>query len=60
MVKEKVYCKDCKWNEKYYCDHPENQEKKDDWYSREITSKRCDELNKNNDCKQFKKYSFWK
>ena len=49
---KKVYCKECKWNEKIHCNHPKNQIK-GDWYFNELVPKKCYNLNNRNNCPRF-------
>jgi hypothetical protein len=53
----KVFCKNCKWitvdSFSSYCTCPKNVF--DNWYESGMMRKHPRELNKNNDCKWFKK-----
>ena len=60
---KKVYCDNCKFfDDLFYCSHPTNQEIINDWQKSYISYKiRPRDMNKNNDCKLYKKkwWKFW-
>jgi len=59
-MKKKIYCTDCKYDVlcSDLCNAPENTEKKVDVYLKieTVYKKKCFELNKDNNCKYYKKY----